>query len=208
MWPDGYYMTGRVFALNNAYLAGRVFVFERDKMLQGLPARQLQKDLKRYGNKPQDGMIPSDLDSLTPPPAGAAAFVIAPDPATTNKIDSARVKVTWGANPTITLTETQIPESWDSAPCVNNTAAQDNRDCVPQPAPATPADYLDNLDFRFMYRFAYRNFGGNPAQESLVANITVTGGPSKPKHGAIRWYRIQKRRGFDYYSYGLSGEHL
>jgi hypothetical protein len=195
MWPDAYYMTGRVFAPNNAYLAGRVFAFERDKMLQGLPARQLQKDLKRYGNKPQDGMIPSDLDSLTPPPAGAAAFVIAPDPATTNKIDSARVKVTWGANPTITLIETQIPASWDSAPCVNNTAAQDHRDCVPQPAPATPADYLDNLDFRFMYRFAYRNFGGTPAQESLVANITVTGGASKPKHGAIRWYEFRNAGG-------------
>jgi hypothetical protein len=195
MWPDGYYMTGRVFAPNNAYLAGRVFVFERDKMLQGLPARQVQKDLKRYGNRPQDGMIPSDLDSLTPPPAGAAAFVIAPDPTTTNKIDSARVKVTWGTNPTITLTETQIAASWDSAPCVNDTAAQDHRDCVPQPAPATPADYLDNLDFRFMYRFAYRNFGGNPAQESLVANITVTGGPSKPKHGAIRWYEFRNAGG-------------
>ena len=193
VWPDGYYMTGRVFAPNNAFLAGRVFAFERDKMLQGLPARQLQKDLKRYGNKPQDGMIPSDLDSLTPPPAGAAAFVIAPDPATTNKIDSARVKVTWGANPTITLIETQIAASWDSAPCVNDTAAQDHRDCVPQPAPATPADYLDNLDFRFMYRFAYRNFGNN--QESLVANITVTGGASKPKHGAIRWYEFRNAGG-------------
>jgi hypothetical protein len=193
MWPDAYYMTGRVFAPNNAFVAGRVFAFERDKMLQGLPARQLQKDLKRYGNKPQDGMIPSDLDSLTPPPAGAAAFVIAPDPATTNKIDSARVKVTWGANPTITLIETQIAASWDSAPCVNDTAAQDHRDCVPQPTPATPADYLDNLDFRFMYRFAYRNFGNN--QESLVANITVTGGASKPKHGAIRWYEFRNAGG-------------
>src|SRR5690349_18273918 len=195
MWSDAYYMTGRVFAPNNAFLAGRVFAFERDKMLQGLPARQLQKDLKRYGNKPQDGMIPSDLDSLTPPPAGAAAFVIAPDPATTNKIDSARVKVTWGANPTITLIETQIAASWDSAPCVNNTAAHDNRDCVPQPAPATPADYLDNLDFRLMYRLAYRNFGGNPVQESLVTNITVTGGPSKPKHGAVRWFEFRNSGG-------------
>jgi hypothetical protein len=194
VWPDGYYMTGRVFnAAGTVYINGRVFVFERDKMLQGLPARQLQKDLKRYGNKPQNGMLPSDLDSLTPPPEGAAAFVIAPDPATTNKLDSTRVKVTWGANPTIALTQTQIPVTWDSAPCVNNTDAQDHRDCVPQPAPATPADYLDNLDFRLMYRLAYRNFGGN--QESLVGNITVTGGPSKPKHGAIRWYEFRNSGG-------------
>jgi hypothetical protein len=196
VWPDGYYMTGRVFnAAGTVYINGRVFVFERDKMLQGLPARQVQKDLKRYGNKPQNGMLPSDLDSLTPPPAGEAAFVIAPDPSTTNKIDSTRVKVTWGANPTITLTETQIPASWDSAPCINDTDANNHRDCVPQPAPATPTDYLDNLDFRFMYRLAYRNFGGNPAQESLVANISVTGGPSKPKHGAIRWYEFRNAGG-------------
>ncbi|PYK69399.1 MAG: hypothetical protein DME45_02385 [Verrucomicrobia bacterium] len=196
VWPDGYYMTGRVFnAAGTVYINGRVFVFERDKMLQGLPARQVQKDLKRYGNKPQNGMLPSDLDSLMPPPAGEAAFVIAPDPATTNKLDSTRVKVTWGANPTITLTQTQIPVTWDSAPCVNDTDANNHRDCVPQPAPATPTDYLDNLDFRLMYRLAYRNFGGDPAQESLVANISVTGGPSKPKHGAIRWYEFRNSGG-------------
>src|SRR5262249_60901876 len=127
---------GRVFAPNNARLAGRVFVFERDKMLQGLPARQLQKDLKRYGNKPPDGMLPSDLDSLTPPPAGAAAFVIAPDPSTTNKIDSARVKVTRGTNPTITRIETQIAESWDAAACLNVTAATGHRDCLTELPPS------------------------------------------------------------------------
>ena len=80
-----------------AFLAGRIFVFERDKMLKGLPARQLQADLKKYGNKPQYGFLPSDLDSLTPPPAGEAAFVIGPHPTTVNKLASARVAVTWGA---------------------------------------------------------------------------------------------------------------
>jgi hypothetical protein len=42
-----------------------------------------------------------------------------------------------------------------------------------------------------MYRLAYRNFGGSPVQESLVGNITVKGGPSKPGHGAIRWYEFR-----------------
>jgi hypothetical protein len=47
VWPDGYYMTGHVFnQAGTSYLAGRIFVFERDRMLQGLPARQLKKDLK------------------------------------------------------------------------------------------------------------------------------------------------------------------
>ena len=192
VWPDGYYMSGRIFnASGTAFLAGRIFVFEREQMLKGLPARQLQADLKKYGNKPQDGMIPSDLDSLTPPPAGEAAFVIAPHPTTVNRLTSARVAVTWGGAPRIRLTEDIIQETWGKPPCINDTDANDHRDCVPQPAPATPTDYLDNLDLRLMYRLAYRNFGGSPVQESLVGNITVPGGNSNPKHGAIRWYEFR-----------------
>src|SRR5262245_26391066 len=189
VWPDGYYMSGHVFnASGTAFLAGRIFVFERDQMLKGLPARQLQADLKKYGNKPQFGFLPSDLDSLTPPPAGEAALVIGPHPTTVNRLASARVAVTWGAAPKIRLTESLIQESWDTAPCVSNT---NGRDCVPEPAPATPTDYIDSVDFRLMHRLAYRNFGGNPAQESLVGNVSATGKNSKPKHGAIRWYEFR-----------------
>jgi len=192
VWPDGYYMSGHIFnAAGTAYLAGRIFVFERDKMLQGLPARQLQADLKTYGNKPQYGFLPSDLDSLTPPPAGEAAFVIGPHPTTVNRLASARVAVTWGAQPTIRLTENVITESWGNAPCVNDTAVNENRDCVPQPSPATPADYVDNLSAHIMHRLAYRNFGGTPVQESLVGNVTVPGFQTKPNHGAIRWYEFR-----------------
>jgi hypothetical protein len=192
VWPDGYYMSGHVFnSTGTAYVTGRIFVFEREKMVKGLPARQLQADLKRYGNKPQFGFLPSDLDSLTPPPAGEAAFVIGPHPTSTNRLTSARVAVTWGGAPRIRLTESLIVETWGIPPCVNDTDAHDHRDCVPEPAPATPGDYVDNLDFRLMYRLAYRNFGGSPVQESLVGNVTVGGAQSKPGHGAIRWYEFR-----------------
>ena len=192
VWPDGYYMSGHVFnAAGTAFLAGRIFVFERDKMLQGLPARQLQADLKQYSNKPQFGFLPADLDSLTPPPAGEAEFFIGPNPATKNRLASTRVAVRWGAAPTITLTETLIQETWDTAPCVSDTAFADHRDCVPEPPPATPTDYVDSVDSRLMHRLAYRNFGGNPVQESLVANVSATGKNSQPKHGAIRWYEFR-----------------
>src|SRR5204862_2799444 len=41
VWPDGYYMSAHVFnSAGTSYLAGRVYVFERDKMIAGLPARQ------------------------------------------------------------------------------------------------------------------------------------------------------------------------
>ncbi|MEY2572792.1 MAG: hypothetical protein QOJ87_1005, partial [Verrucomicrobiota bacterium] len=67
VWPDGYYMSGHVFnAAGTTYLAGRIYVFERDKMIAGLPARQLQADLAHDGSGIQYGFLPADLDSLTP----------------------------------------------------------------------------------------------------------------------------------------------
>jgi hypothetical protein len=191
VWPDGYYMTGHVFnPAGTSYLAGRIFAFERDKMLQGLPARQLQADLRKYNGRAQYGFLPSDLDSLTPPPAGEAAFVIGPDPVSNRNLDSTRVAVTWGNAPRITLTETRIAATWSVPPCVGSPSNADFN-CVPEPSPATAADYLDNLSFHLMYRLPYRNFGGSPVQESLVGNITVKGSASQPGHGAIRWYEFR-----------------
>src|SRR5256714_2927739 len=194
VWPDGYYMTGHVFnAAGTSYLAGRVYVFERDKMIAGQPARQLQADLVHDGAGIQYGFLPADLDSLTVPPAGEAEFILGPHAQFTNRTDSTRVKVTWGTTPTIALTSAVITTTGIStAPCVNNTSAQQNRDCVPQPAPAVGADYLDNLSGHYMYRLAYRNNGTQAApQESLVASSTVPGSASTPAHGAVKWWEFR-----------------
>src|SRR5438874_11039623 len=93
VWPDGYYMTGHVFnAAGTSYLAGRVYVFERDKMIAGQPARKLQADLAKDGVGIQYGFLPADLDSVTRPPAGEAAFILGPNAQFTNRTDSTRVK--------------------------------------------------------------------------------------------------------------------
>jgi hypothetical protein len=194
VWPDGYYMSAHVFnSAGTSYLAGRVYVFERDKMIAGLPARQIKADLARDGTGIQYGFLPADLDSLTPPPVGEAAFILGPNAQFTNRTDSTRVQVTWGTTPTIALTSAVISTTGiSSPPCVNNTAAQDNRDCVPQPSPAVGADYLDNLGSHFMYRLAYRNNGTQASpQESLVASATVPGSASTPAHGAVKWWEFR-----------------
>ena len=194
VWPDGYYMSAHVFnSAGTSYLAGRVYVFERDKMISGLPARQLQADLAKNGGSTQYGFLPADLDSLTPLPVGEAAFILGPNAQFTNRTDSTRVKVTWGTTPTIALTSAVISTvGISSPPCVNNTSAQQNRDCVPQPAPAVGADYLDNLRGHFMYRLAYRNNGTQAApQESLLATGPVPGSASTPAHGTVKWIEFR-----------------
>src|SRR5437762_4471884 len=85
-WPDGYYMTGHVFNPGGTFTTGRIYVFERTKMIAGLPARMQSQNLGA-----EYGFLPADLDSLTPPPAGEAAFVIGPNFGLTELTDSFRV---------------------------------------------------------------------------------------------------------------------
>ncbi len=188
VWPDGYYMSGHVFnAAGTSYLTGRVYVFERSQMLVGGVARQLSANLSPTGTSQQYGFLPADLDSSTPPPAGEAEFVLGPNPTNLALTSSTRVAVTWGATPTITLTESTIATTpYTTAPCVST-----GRICVPQPTPAATADSLDNIKSHFMFRLAYRNNGTQGApQESLLANIPV-GSTTPSSHDAIRWYEFR-----------------
>jgi hypothetical protein len=196
VWPDGYYMSAHVFsavpgeihppvAPPGAFIVARVYVFERAKMIDGLAARMQSVNLGQ-----QYGLLPADLDSLTPPPAGAAEFVLAPNEVLTNLTDTTRVTVTWDPTPTIAaITGVPIQGGIDSAPCVNGQASP-ARDCVPQPPPAVGLDYLDNISSHLMYRLAYRNNGTQiAAQERLV--VSGPSAASDLNHGAVEWFEFQ-----------------
>lgn len=189
IWPDAYYMSGHVFnAAGTSFLAGRVYAFERSQMILGLPARSVSANLTPGpGGGTQFGFLPADLDSLTPPPASEAEFIIGPDPNSAAFVDSTRATVAWGATPSLTLsTTTRVAiTSVTAAPCAISSA---NRQCVPQPSPALSTDDLDNLSGHLMYRLPYRNFGGSPVQESLVANAIRRGSTA---HDDIQWYEFR-----------------
>ena len=188
VWPDGYYMTAHVFnSAGTAFLFARVYVFEREKMILGQPARMQSANLTTYGINSQYGFLPADLDSLTPPPLGEASFILGPHPSTLTLTASTRVAVTWGTLPTITLTEATLTNTtYANAPCTGS----GSRSCVQQPSPAATTDYLDNLSAHFMYRLAYRNNGTQAVpQESLLANITVRGATTA--RGGLRWYEFR-----------------
>ncbi|HEV8434004.1 MAG TPA: hypothetical protein VGR95_11375, partial [Thermoanaerobaculia bacterium] len=186
VWPDGYYMTTHVFnSSTNALISARLYVFERQKMLLGQSARMQSKDMPKDGSGIETGLLAADLDSVTPPPAGAQEYVIGPNAQFTNRTDISRVAVTWGVTPAITLTSTvNTTVGVGTAPCVSNTAGQQNRDCVPQPSPAVAIDDLDNISRHYLHRLAYRNNGGT---EQIVSTGVTNGAATTPAHGAIKW---------------------
>jgi hypothetical protein len=198
VWPDGYYMSAHAYTVvptdlspvglpvapPNAFFQGRVYVFERQKMIAGLPARMQSRDLGL-----EYGFLPADLDSLTPPPAGEAEFLLGPNFGLTNITDSFRVVVTWDPAPAIAAIPGSLQVGIGSPPCVNGQASP-ARDCVPQPPPAVGLDYLDNISGHFMYRLAYRNNGTQIApQESLVVSGPDAG--SDANHGAVTWFEFR-----------------
>src|ERR1043166_803075 len=185
VWPDGYYMSSHVFNPGGTFTTGRIYVFEREKMIAGQPARMQSANLGL-----EYGFLPADLDSLTPPAAGEAEFLLGPNFGLTNLTDSFRVAGVWGAAPALVVTVgPTIMTGIGNAPCVSGATA-DGRDCVPQPSPAIGTDYLDNISSHYMYRLAYRNQATQAApDESIVMSALTPGTPST--HGAVKWWEFR-----------------
>src|SRR5437870_13762561 len=123
-------------ATSGTVTTGRLYVFERAQMIAGLPARMQSQDLGA-----EYGFLAADLDSLTPPPAGEAEFVLGPNFTLTELTDSFRVAVTWGSNPTMIVTAgSTILEGPGNATCVGDD--KNSRPCVAEAATAAPTEYF------------------------------------------------------------------
>src|SRR5207302_9839319 len=99
VWREGDYMSTHVLNPGGVFTWGRIYVFERDKMIAGQAARMQSQDLGA-----EYGFLPADLDSLTPPAAGEAEFVLGPNFTLTELTDSFRVAVTCDPNPMMVVT--------------------------------------------------------------------------------------------------------
>ncbi len=189
VWPDGYYMTVNQFT-NGAYWGGAgVFVFERDKMLTGDPNASFQYFDLYSVNSGFGGMLPSDLDGSTLPPAGAPNYFLEVDDGSwMGPNDAIRIwefHVDWN-NPVNTTfgvngQPNAILSTAEWTPICSGT-----RSCIPQPGTSSG---LDAIGDRLMYRVAYRNFG---THEALVLNHTVNAGSGK---AGVRWYEVRNPGG-------------
>ena len=171
VWPDAYYETFNMFS-GNTFLGADACAYNRAAMLTGATATQVCfQQSSSVG-----GLLPSDLDGATAPPAGSPNYLVYFGTNTLN-LYKFHVDFTNTANSTFTG-PTVINVASFSPLCGGGT-------CVPQPS---TTQQLDSLADRLMYRLAYRNFG---THESLLVNHSVVAGSG----GGIRWYEIQNPSG-------------
>jgi|CZLA01.1.fsa_nt_gi hypothetical protein len=171
VWSDGYYETFNMFN-GNTFVGADACSYNRTAMLAGTAATQV---CFQQGSS-VGGLLPSDIDGATAPPAGSPNYMLYYG---TNNLNLYRFHVDFNTPANSTFTgPTVINVAAFSPLCGGGT-------CVPQPG---TTQQLDSLADRLMYRLAYRNFG---THESLVVNHSVVAGSS----GGVRWYEIQNPSG-------------
>jgi len=175
IWSDAYYVSFNMFS-GNFFAGGRACAFDSASMRAGVAATQQCFQLSAsFG-----GLLPSDVDGTTPPPAGEPAFFVNFDSSTLNSLNLWRFHVDFSnaANSTFTG-PTSLSVAPFSEACGGGT-------CVPQ---LGTRQKLDSLGDRLMYRLAYRNF--LPDHESLVTNHSIVAGSSV----GVRWYELRDPNG-------------
>jgi hypothetical protein len=177
VWPDAYYISFNIFNNGTTFAGSKVCAYDSAAMRSGAAATQQCFQLSNsFG-----GLLPSDLDGSTAPPAGSPNFFMNFGSNSLN-LWKFHVDFTIPANSTLSG-PTNIPVAAFSAAC--NGGA-----CITQPS---TRQTLDSLADRLMYRLAYRNFGDH---EALVVNHSVSVGKSKKsKVAAIRWYEVRSPNG-------------
>jgi hypothetical protein len=185
VWQDGYYMTVHEFANASTWAGQGVAVFERDKMLQGLPARMVKFNL--FSTDPNmGGMLPTDLDG-PPPAAGTPNYFVEPDDNAggfpQDQVQVWAFHVDWAntVNSTFTRVATLATAAFDSNMC--NGA----RACIPQSGTTAK---LDAIADRAMYRAQFRNFG---SYQTIMLNHTVDA--TGTDRAGIRWYELRDTGG-------------
>ncbi len=176
VWPDGYYMTVNEFqAPGFGGVGAGVVAFDRIAMLAGLPATAIRFEILQEG-----GLLPSDLDGLTPPPAGSPNYVLTFD-TDPPRLSEWRFHADFATPADSTLTgPISIPiSSFDVPVCGDPREA-----CIEQ---LDSSELLEDLGGRLMYRLAYRNFGDH---ESLVTNFTVNAA-APGSQAAVRWCEVR-----------------
>ena len=176
VWPDAYYLSFNMFS-GNSFAGGRACALNSAAMQAGTAATAVCFQLSSsFG-----GLLPSDLDGATLPPAGSNNFFLSFG---TNKLNLWKFHVDFVTTANSTFTgPTSLAVASFSEACGGGT-------CVKQ---SGTNQKLDSLGDRLMYRLAYRNFG---TYQTMVATHSVAVGTGrKNPYTGVRWYEIRNPGG-------------
>lgn len=175
VWPDAYYITFNIFNNGKTFAGAKACAYDRAAMVAGAAATQQCFQLSTsFG-----GLLPSDLDGATLPPAGSPNYLLNFG---SNSLNLWKFHVDFATPANSTFTgPTNIPVAAFAAACSGGGT------CIPQ---SSTGQKLDSLGDRLMYRLAYRHFADG--HETLVVNHSVTVGTTKRTQTVgIRWYELR-----------------
>jgi hypothetical protein len=194
IWPDAYYFSTREFAGGSTFVGVGAYAFNRTQALVGNPNPQVISFLAppNPAYVVGDGLLPSNLDGMTPPPAGSPNYYVGSEDPNSGRVAPQNALTLWKfhadfavpANSTFTLTNTITSAPFNSILAL----CGGTRNCIPQPNTTVRIDHLGYRQ-RPLHRLAYRNFGDH---ESLVTNQSVSAGtgPNGEVSG-IRWWEVR-----------------
>ncbi len=199
-WPDAYYVGMDMGDPNKNYLdvAMMACAMDRANMLIGAAARPIQcfvspnpvVSSSYLAHSPE----PADVEGTVPPPAGSPEyFASIQNPVLDGVTKSSstfnlwQFHVDWTTPSNSTFLQNSVPVT-SYIPGCYSTASPGNTECVPQPTTATTGVHIDSVGDRFMFRFAYRNFG---EYQSYLASHTVQPAAGMRTQTGIRWYELR-----------------
>ncbi len=137
---------------------------------------------------------PADVEGTTPPPTGAPEYFVSIEnpvadgvTTTSSNFNLFQFHVDWSNPANSTFTQSTVPVSAFTPGCYLANAVT-NTVCVPEPSTATTTQSIDSVGDRFMFRFAYRNFG---TYQSYLVSHTVQVGTGVGTQTGIRWYELR-----------------
>lgn len=137
---------------------------------------------------------PADVDGTTLPPSGTPEYFASIEnpvndgvTTTSDSFNLWEFHVDWSNPANSTFTQSSVAVPAYTPGCYVPTSAG-NTICVPEPSTATTGQSIDSVGDRFMFRFAYRNFG---EYQSYLMSHTVQVGTGKKSQTGIRWYELR-----------------
>lgn len=202
VWPDAYYITFDMLdsSRNFAPAYAVVCALERSAMLLGSGnAEAICLTTSHSNSTGFFHLLPSDLDSATPPPAGSPNYLFTfakPVGATWYHLYGYQFQVNF-ATPTASTLTGPVQIDTNAFANIRPACNAGSVNCVPQPSPALWP--LDSVGGYLMGRAAYRNFGKH---ESLLLSQAVQSTTTSPV--GVRWYELRNlQKGATIYQKGF-----